>query len=377
MSLSRIHYAKPSITELEVRYVNDAVKTGWGPNCYDYIHKFRDLLKDYLDVPFVVPTSSCTGAIHLALAALEVGVGDEVIVPDITWVASVSPVIYQGATPVLVDVCKDSWCIDPEKIEASITDKTKAIIVVHLYGNVCDMERIMAISQKYDIPIIEDAAEALGSEYNGRKAGAMGDFATFSFHGTKTATTGEGGALIIQSREHFDKVQVLDAHGRDPSIPKQFWAQRVGYKYKMSNIDAALGAAQLERIEELVARKREIFSQYAEQLSSVPGIQLNLEAKGTVNSYWMTTVVFDDGLNIDRAKLLESMERANIDARVFFYPLSMMPPFENTPENTVSYNLYKRGINLPSYHDLTRSEIVRVCDLIKDAISIHSSEVSL
>lgn len=376
MSNSRIHYAKPSITDLEVSYVNDAVKNGWGQHCYDYIHKFRDLLKAYLSVPYVVPTSSCTGAIHLALAALGIGHNDEVIAPDITWVASVAPVKYQGATPVLVDVCEETWCIDPDKIEAAITKKTKAIIVVHLYGNVCDMDRIMAISKKYGIPVIEDAAEALGSEYKGCKAGSMGDFATFSFHGTKTVTTGEGGALIVQSKKHYDRVMILDAHGRDPSISKQFWAQCVGYKYKMSNLDAALGAAQLERVDELVNRKREIFSLYSEQLSTLNKVQLNCEAEGTLNSFWMTTLVFDRDLKIDREKLLQKMMEANIDARVFFYPLSMMPPFEATSRNKVSYSLYERGINLPSYHDITTSEIIRVCDVIKSYVNTISCEVS-
>ncbi|MBO6827810.1 MAG: DegT/DnrJ/EryC1/StrS family aminotransferase [Sneathiella sp.] len=364
MELSRIHYAKPSITDLEVKYASDAAANGWGPNCYDYIYRFRDLLKSYLDVPYVIPTSSCTGALHMALAAIDVGPKDEVIVPDITWIASVSPISYLGATPVFVDVLEDSWCIDPQAIRASITEKTKAIIVVHVYGNLCDMDEIMSIAKEYNIPVIEDAAEALGSLYKGRKAGSIGDMSVFSFHGTKTVTTGEGGALIVQSKELYEKLLVLESHGRDPKISKQFWCEKIGYKYKMSNLDAAIGTAQLERIEELVARKREIFLEYQRILGCRPEISMNPEVAGDINSYWMGTVVFDKSVNFDREALLKDMEQANIDARVFFYPVSMMTPFEDKPQNTVSYSLFSRAINLPSYHDISSAEIRRVCDVI-------------
>ncbi len=364
MTLSRIHYAKPSITELEVSYASDATRYGWGEKCYDYIHKFRDLLKAYLDVEYVVPTSSCTGGLHMALAALDVGAGDEVIVPDITWIASVSPIKYLGAEPVFVDVMEDNWCINPDSIRKSITEKTKAIIVVHLYGNLCDMNEIMKIGKEYNIPIIEDAAEALGSSYNGKMAGSIGDVSVFSFHGTKTITTGEGGALIVKSKVLYEKILTLDNHGRNPLATKQFWCDEIGYKYKMSNLDAAIGVAQMERVTELVNRKREIFSEYKSILGDISGIRLNPEENGNINSYWMATVVFDKSINFNREKLLNEMKKANIDARVFFYPVSMMPPFKDYPENIVSYGLYSRGINLPSYHDITSNEIKRVCDVI-------------
>lgn len=364
MTLSRIHHCKPSITELEVKYATDAAANGWGAQCYDYIFKFRDLLKNYLNVPYVLPTSSCTGAIHLALAALEIGEGDEVILPDLTWVASAAPISYMGAKPVLVDVLKETWCIDPKAIKAAITEKTKAIIVVHLYGNLCEMDEIMAIAAEHNIPVIEDAAEALGSEYKGKKAGSIGDMATFSFHGSKLVTTGEGGALIVQSPELYEKIVILDGHGRDPKISKQYWASRIGYKYKMSNLEASLGTAQLERIDELVARKREIFSEYKKRLGNIEEIQLNAEQDKTVNSYWMTTVIFDESVELDRDEILQDMVNANIDARSMFYPLSLMPPFEENLENEVSYSLHSRGINIPCYHDITVDDIERVCGVI-------------
>ncbi len=369
-SLGRIHYAKPSITEREVSYAADAARNGWAEHCYDYIYKFRDLLKDYLGVKHVIPTSSCTGALHMGLAALGIGAGDEVILPDITWIASAAPVTYLGAKPVFVDVLEDSWCIDPAKIEAAITPKTKAIIVVHLYGNLCDMDAIMALGKKHNLPVIEDAAEALGSVYKGKKAGAIGDMATFSFHGTKTVTTGEGGALIVQSDALFDKVSILESHGRDPKVPKQFWCEQVGFKYKMSNVAAAIGTAQMERIDELVNRKREIFKSYKEQLGCINGLCFNPEPEGTYNSYWMSTVVFaPPHIPFVREDLLEDFKNNNIDARVFFYPVSMMPPFETQEQNKVSYGLYNRGINLPSYHDLTEDDISRVCGVIKDYLA--------
>jgi perosamine synthetase len=365
--LSKVHYAKPSITEKEVRYATDAAANGWAQHCFDYIHKFSQSLKDYLKVPYVFPTSSCTGALHLAMAAMDIGPGDEVIAPDITWVASVAPVMYLGATPVLVDVLPDTWCINPKSIERAITPKTKAIIAVHLYGNLCEMDEIRAIARKHKLFLIEDAAEALGSVYKGEMAGSMGDVATFSFHGTKTVTTGEGGALIVQSKELYDKLVVLESHGRSPTATKQFWCAEIGYKYKMPNVSAALGVAQMERIDELVGRKREIFNTYKQKLGDIEGLSFNPEKDGTYNSYWMTTVIFSPALDFNRDEILKLFAQENIDARVFFYPLSMMPPFEHLPKklNNVSYALHERGMNLPSYHDLTESDIDRVCGVIR------------
>lgn len=372
--LSKIHYAKPSITEREVRYVTDAAANGWAEKCFDYLKKFQKGFAEYLGVPHVIATSSCTGALHLALAAAGVGAGDEVIAPDVTWVASVAPVTYLGATPVLVDILEDTWCIDPAAIEKAITPKTKAIIAVHLYGNLCEMDEIMAIAKKHNLVVIEDAAESLGSEYKGRKSGSIGDMAVFSFHGTKTITTGEGGALAVNRTDLYEKLLVLESHGRspDPKKARQFWCEEIGYKYKMSNIEAALGLAQLERIDELVARKREIFAMYKAKLSGLP-LALNPEKPGTLNSYWMTTAVFAKNSGFDRAVVLKAFEENNIDARVFFYPLSIMPPFTPCPGNTVGLSVYARGLNLPSYHDLTESDIDRVCGVLRNHLMMNAA----
>ncbi len=247
----RIHYTKPSITELEIRYATDAAANGWGEKCYEYINRFEKAFKSHLGVKYAIATSSCTGALHMGMAALGIGPGDEVIMADTNWIATASPIVHLGATPVFVDILPDSWCLDPELVEQAITPRTKAIVAVHLYGNLCDMEQLLSIGKKYGIPVIEDAAEAIGSVYHGKRAGSMGKFGAFSFHGTKTLTTGEGGMFVTNDLELYEHVLTLSNHGRARGQTKQFWPDMVGYKYKMSNIQAAIGCAQIERIERL------------------------------------------------------------------------------------------------------------------------------
>ncbi|MCR4298355.1 MAG: DegT/DnrJ/EryC1/StrS family aminotransferase, partial [Gallionella sp.] len=261
--MSRIYYTKPSITDLEIRYATDAATNGWGERCYEYIARFESLFREHLGVKHAIATSSCTGAMHMGLAALGVKAGDEVILGDTNWIASAAPITYLGATPVFVDVLPDTWCLNPEKVEAAITPRTKAIIAVHLYGNLCDLDALIAIGEKHGIPIIEDAAEAIGSQWHGRRAGSIGRFGTFSFHGTKTLTTGEGGMFVTNDDALYERVLALSNHGRARGQTKQFWPDMVGFKYKMSNIQAAIGCAQMERIDELVAGKRRIFTYYA------------------------------------------------------------------------------------------------------------------
>lgn len=365
----RIYINKPSITELEINYVNDAIRNGWGENCYDYIHRFENSFSQYLGTRYALATSSCTGAIHLALMAMGINAGDEVIVPELTWIASVEPVLYIGAKPVFVDVQEDSWCIDPQEIRKAITPKTKAIIVVHLYGNVCEMDEIMKIADENDLIVLEDAAEGLGSEYKGNKVGSIAHAGVFSFHGTKTLSTGEGGILVTNNEAIFDKAKVLNDHGRNPKDPenKMFWMRNYGYKYKISNLQAAMGVAQIERIEELVAKKRQIFNWYSDLLKNVP-CRMNPEPSYVKNSYWLPTVVFDKSLNFNREAFFTFMKTHNIDSRPFFYPLSFLPMFENKKENKISYDIYKRGVNLPSYHDLDYLTLKYISDYIKKFI---------
>jgi len=204
-----IPYTKPSITDLEVRYATDAAANGWGAHCYDYIHRFEDAFKAHLGVDYAIATSSCTGALHMGMAGLGIGPGDEVILADTNWIATVSPIVHLGATPVFVDILEDTWCLDPERVEQAITPHTKAIVAVHLYGNLCDMDRLLAIGASHGIPVIEDAAEAIGSVYHGKRAGSMGAFGAFSFHGTKTLTTGEGGIFVTNDADLYERVLTL------------------------------------------------------------------------------------------------------------------------------------------------------------------------
>ena len=356
---TRILYSKPSITELEIGYVMDAVTNGWGERCYEYIHRFEEAFKAHLGVKYAIATSSCTGALHMGLAGLGVGQDDEVILADTSWIATASSVTYLGAKPVFVDILSDSWCIDPKLAEAAITPRTKAIIAVHLYGNLCEMDQLLAIGKKHGIPIVEDSAEAIGSIYHGKRAGSMGKFGAFSFHGTKTLTTGEGGMFVTNDADLFEHVLTLSNHGRARGQTKQFWPDMVGFKYKMSNIQAAIGCAQIERIDDLIAAKRHIFTNYQKHLSDLP-LTLNPEPAGTVNGYWMPCIVVADDVPFDREVLLAAFRVDNIDGRVFFWPLSMLPMFDSKPENVVSYQLFERAVNLPSYQDLADLDIERV-----------------
>lgn len=360
----RIYYTKPSITEKEVAYASDAARNGWGERCYDYINRFEELFKQHLGVRYAIATSSCTGALHMGLHALGIGPGDEVILADTNWIATCAPIVYLGAKPVFVDILPDSWCIDPEKAEAAITSKTKAIIATHLYGNLCDMDRLLAIGERYGIAVIEDAAEAIGSVYKGKRAGSMGTFGVFSFHGTKTITTGEGGMFVTNDPDLYETVLTLSNHGRHREERRQFWPQVVGFKYKMSNIQAAIGCAQVERIEELIRRKREIFLFYQKHLSDFEQITMNPEPPWTQNGYWMPTVVFDKKTGVTREKLLKAFKAENIDARVFFWPLSSLPMFTPRKENINAWDIPTRSINLPSYHDIGEDEMRRIISVI-------------
>lgn len=363
----KIVIAKPSITDLEIGYVEDAIRNGWGDKCYDYIQKLEKTFANYIGVKYSLATSSCTGAIHIALAAINIKDGDEVIVPEITWIATAAPITYLGAKPVFVEVLADTWCIDPAKIEAAITVKTKAIIAVQVYGNLAEMDEIKKIASKHNLFLIEDAAEALGSEYKGRRTGSLGDIGVFSFHGTKTITTGEGGMLVTDNKTLFAKVKSLADHGRVPEEEKLFYPHQVGYKYKISNLQAALGYAQISRIEELVEKKRQIFEWYVTELKDIKA-NFNYEQQYARNSYWMPTILIDNMSEEKRNNLIKNLKNKGIDTRPFFYPLSLLPMFDSKPENKVAYSIYKNGINLPSFFEITRAQVRKVSGTLMNEI---------
>ena len=365
----RIYYTKPSITELEVQYATDAARNGWGDRCYEYITRFEDLFKKHLGVKYAIATSSCTGALHMGMAALGIGPSDEVIMADTNWIASAAPIVNLGAKPVFVDILPDSWCLDPAQVEAAITPKTKAILAVHIYGNLCDMDRLLAIGAKYGIPVIEDAAEAIGSQYQGRRAGSMGAFGSFSFHGTKTMTTGEGGMFVTNDADLYETVLTFSNHGRARGQTKQFWPDMLGFKYKISNMQAAIGCAQVERIDELIERKREIFANYRELLKGYAEISVNPEAVNNVNGAWMPSAVFTAESGVTRENLQAAFAADNIDARVFFHPLSSLPMFEEQRQNFWAWDIPGRAINLPSFHDMQFGEQQRVAAVVEKVLA--------
>jgi perosamine synthetase len=327
-------------------------------------------------VGYAIATSSCTGALHMGMHALGIGPGDEVIMADTNWVATAAPIVHLGATPVFVDILPDSWCLDPEKVEASITPKTKAIVAVHLYGNLCDMDALLAIGERHAIPVIEDSAEAIGSMYYGKRAGSMGRFGAFSFHGTKTITTGEGGMFVTNDRDLYERVLTLSTHGRARGQTKQFWPDEVGFKYKMSNIQAAIGCAQMERIEILVRRKREILDQYKQEFkkAEIDHVKFNPEPIGCAIGAWMTTAVFGNP-SLKSAisdKLQKGLKKLGIDARPFFAPLSSTPPFESKANASAilrwSYRIPPNAINLPCSHDIAAIDIKYVTSAIRNTL---------
>ena len=361
---NKIYYTKPSITETEIAKVTEAVASGWGEKCYDFLNQFENEFAKFVGVKHAIATSSCTGALHMGLAALDLEEGDEVILADTNWIATVAPLMHLKCKPVFVDINPDTWCLDPEKVKEKINSKTKAIIAVHLYGSLCEMDRLLEISEEHGIPIIEDAAEAIGSYWRGRHAGSMGIFGAFSFHGTKTLTTGEGGMFVTNDSNLYERVLTLSNHGRSRKQIKQFWPDEIGFKYKMSNIQAALGCAQLERIQELIDRKREIFYEYKKHLGSYKDIKLNAELDHAKSCYWMPTAVFSKKTNVTREKLIERFRESNVDARVFFWPLSELPFLGGESQCVNSKDIASRAINLPSYHEISSNDILRVSNIL-------------
>jgi len=367
--IRKIPYTKPSITELEVQYATDAAANGWGEHCYDYIIRFEEAFKEHLGVKYAIATSSCTGALHMGMHALGIGPEDEVIMADTNWIATAAPIFHLGATPVFVDILPDSWCLDPEQVEAAITKKTKAIVAVHLYGNLCDMDALLDIGERHGIPVIEDAAEAVGSVYHNKRAGSIGRFGVFSFHGTKTITTGEGGMFVTNDPDIYEEVLTLSNHGRARGQSKQFWPDIVGFKYKMSNIQAAIGCAQMQRIADLIDAKRTKFSMYKSHLKNLP-VALNPEPKSCTNGYWMPTFVVNDNIPFDRDVLMNELKRSGVDARVFFWPLSTTPVGGRKAfdKNYLSESIHLHGLNLPSHHNLSEEDVSFVSSIICDKI---------
>jgi perosamine synthetase len=380
--MERIPVAGPWITAKEIDYVTDAVTNAWYGNANIYHGRFEKAFAEYVGTRYAIALPSCTSAIHLSLLALGVGPDDEVVVPDLTWIASAAPISYVGAKPVFADVDEKRWTLDPGSFAACITPATKAVIVVDLYGSMPEMDAIRSVAQQHGIAVIEDAAEAVGSVYHGQQAGSFGETGVFSFHGSKTLTTGEGGMLVTNSEDIYRRVLFLRDHGRRPG-DVMFFNAEVAYKYKMSSMQAALGLAQVERLEELVAKKRQIFAWYEQALADTDGLTLNYEPPDTRNSYWMVTAVLDPSHRLGKEELIRSMSERGVDCRPLFHPLSFIPAFRDLPEaerarkrNQVSYRISPFGINLPSSLILTEEQVVYVCDSLKQVLGVRASKSS-
>lgn len=358
--------AGPSISAREVSYSMDAARSGWNTQWNKYIQRFESTFAEYLGVKYALSTSSCTGALHLALTALGIGSGDEVVVPDITWVATANAVVYTGATPVFADVCPLTWCLDPESLQKAITSRTKAIIPVHLYGHPAEMDKIMAIAQAHNLFVVEDAAPAIGAEFRGRKTGTFGEVAAFSFQGAKLAVTGEGGMLVTDNEDLYKRIYALWDQGRTPGT---FWINEIGWKYKLSNIQAALGLGQIERIEELIEAKRRIFSWYAEGLADLQSIMLNHEASWARSIYWMTSIQLNENARLSRDELRSYLLKYKIDTRPVFPAISQYPIWPRTQDPlAISTQVSKQSINLPSGGCLKRDQVAYICAQIRNAL---------
>ena len=365
MDNSFIPVSKPSITSLEIEYVSEAVRSTWISSLGKYIDQLEKEFAEFCDCRYAVSLSNGTVAIHLALIAQGIGEGDEVIVPDLSFIATANGVLHAGAKPVFIDIEKDSLCMDPGLIEQAITSRTKAIMPVHLYGHPANMVEINAIAERHNLLVIEDAAEAHGSTINNKKVGSWGHCATFSFYGNKNMTTGEGGMITTNDQVLYERCRYLRDHAM--SKEKRYWHTEVGYNYRMTNIQAALGCAQISRIDEFMKRRKQIYDLYHQELGSHPGIKLNRTANNTTNSYWLICVEVDGITYQERDNIMASMKLKGVDSRPYFYPMSHMPYFTKA-DTPVSDLKSQTGICLPTYTDLTDDEVRRVSKAFKESL---------
>lgn len=370
-SRKRIPVAGPLITEDDVATVVDALRTNWYEKANDYIGRFERLAAETCGMRYAISTPHATSSLHLAFAALGLKTGDEVVAPDVTWIASVAPIYQTGAEAVLVDILDDTWCIDPAAVERAITPRTKAILGVNLYGSMCDWPALRSIADRHGLALVEDAAESLGSKLNGKPSGSFGDFSILSFHGSKTVTTGEGGMLLTNDEALYRRALFLRDHGR-VSIPERyqvFYNSEIAFKYKLSALQAALGFSQMQRLEALIDQKRRVFDWYRERLSGVNGVRINVEPPSVYNCFWMPSVVLSPDFGMENAYLMAAMDKAGVDTRPFFTPLSTMPAFA-AHEPALRHGaktgaaIARHGINLPSSALTTRDDVGYVCDTL-------------
>lgn len=358
----KIPIYQPDLTGNEKRYVLDCLESTWISSKGKYIPLFEEGFADYIGVKHAAGVCNGTVALHLALLALGIGPGDEVIVPTLTYISSVNAISYEGATPVFCDSLLSTWQMDPEDVEKKITKKTKAIMAVHLYGHPCDMDALTSICKEYNIYLIEDCAEAIGSKYKGKNVGTFSDIATFSFFGNKTITTGEGGMVVTNDETLIDRVRHFKGQGL--AKHREYWHDVIGYNYRMTNIEAAIGLAQLEKIELFIKQKKEIAKNYYEAFKSGP-VEFHKSAPDVFHTYWMCSVLVPQ--TNDREKLREYLTLKGIETRPLFYPIHTMPMYAGKyQKHAVAEDLGWRGINLPSYPGLSNEQLEIITGAIKE-----------
>ena len=358
-----IPISEPLLAGNELNYVTEAVTSGWISSLGKYIPQFEQGFADFCGTTHGIAVNNGTTALHLALLALGIGPGDEVIVPTFTFIATANAVHYTGATPVFADSEAETWNIDPAEIARLITPRTKAVIPVHIYGHPANMDPILALARQHGLHVIEDAAEAHGALYKGKRVGSLGEINTFSFYGNKIITTGEGGLLTTNDDALDQKVRFLRDHAM--STEKRYWHTEIGYNYRMTNLQAAVGVAQMERIEEFIARKRQNARIYNQGLKDVPFIQTPPEASWATSVYWMYSILLAKDFPLDRDEVMKRLHAQGIDSRPFFYPIHVQPPYQQPFSLPVSEDLSRRGINLPSAVTLSEEDIQRIVAALK------------
>lgn len=357
---------KPQLSGREKQYVDQCLDSSWISSKGEFVTRFENEFAAYLNINHATTVSNGTVALHIALMALGIGPGDEVIVPTLTYIASVNAIAYVGATPVFVDSEEGSWNVDPNWIVSRISPKTKAILAVHLYGAPCDMDQISGICMRNGLFLIEDVAEAFGSKYRGQYAGSFGDISTFSFFGNKTITTGEGGMVVSNQRALIDRVAYLKSQAISPA--REYWHDEIGFNFRMTNICAAIGVAQLEQADKILQKKRELAAWYQADLAETSLI-FQAGSQDTLNSYWMVSVLAKNAMERDRIR--QHLKDAGIETRPLFYPAHTMPAFKTNDFYPVAESLSSRGLNLPSYPSLTREQVAYISSKVVEATKAY------
>jgi perosamine synthetase len=366
--MQRIPVNEPVISKNALKYITDCIKTGWISSAGSYLKDFEEKFSEYLGVKYSITTTNGTTALHLAILALGIKKGDEVILPSHTMMASAAAIVYTGATPVLVDVERDSWNMDVTQVEKKITKKTKAIMPVHIYGHPVDMDPIIALAKKYHLYIIEDAAESMGAEYKGRLTGTIGQVGCFSFYANKIITTGEGGMVVTNNKRIADRARLFKDMAHSPQ--RRFLHKEIGFNFRMTNLQAALGVAQLEEVKKYIDKKRWMASLYNHRLSKIKGLTIPIERDWAKNVYWMYGILVENEFGMSRDELMQKLYKMGVDTRTFFIPMHRQPALTRLglfkgEKYPVSDEIGRRGLYLPSGLAITKKQIVTVCEAIK------------